>query len=178
MFGPSGITQEDLDFDPAQLVPANLDLPGLGLTGTRAQRARAHMENFEFTIVPNSVYQMTQSTRRMMLLQLARAGMPISPKTIMEQFDIPDPDKEAEAWKEWQKEQALMAVEVQAAVAEASMQMDPMGTMMGTIQNALGAAGKSGGNQGPGRKPSGQKPPHLEVKSDGMGGERSTIAES
>lgn len=179
MFGPDGITQQDLDFDPSHLVPDDLSLPGLGPNATRAQRARAHMENFEFSIVPNSVYQMTQSTRRLMLLQLAKLGMPISPLTILEQFDIANPEKEFEKWKEFQIMQGKAAVEVQSEVQEAALAIDPMGAMAGVIQGAMGMGPEeSQGNPGPGRKPTFQEMPHEEVKSDGMGGERATVATS
>jgi len=89
LLGPDGITREDVDFDPANLVPSAMNLPGVGMAGTRAERARAHMANFKFQIVPNSIYQMTQSTRKLLTLQLARMGMPISPYTVLEQFDVP-----------------------------------------------------------------------------------------
>lgn len=179
LFGPDGVTQEDLDFDPSELVPDNLDLPGLGKDATRAQRAREHMQNFEFSIAPNSVYQMTQSTRRLMMLNLAKLGMPISPLTILEQFDIPNPEKEFEKWKEFQAMQATAAVEVQAEVQQAAMQLDPMGQLAGAIQGAMGMGPEeTQGNPGPGRKPTYQEMPHQEVKDDGLGGQRSTIATS
>jgi hypothetical protein len=179
MFGPDGITKQDLDFDPAQLVPDDLALPGLGPKATRAQRARAHMLNFEYSIVPNSVYQMTQSTRKLQLVQLAKLGMPISPLTILEQFDIPNPEKEFEKWKEFQIAQGKAAIEVQAEVQQAALAADPMGQLAGVIQGAMGMSPEqTQGNPGPGRKPSGQQSPHLEVKQDEMGGQRTTIAES
>lgn len=179
MFGPDGITREDLDFDPAQLVPEDLKLPGLGPGSTRAQRARAHMLNFEYSIVPNSVYQMTQSTRKLQLLQLAKLGMPISPLTILEQFDIPNPEKEFEKWQEYQAMQAQAALQVQAQIQQAQLAMNPLGALSGAIQGAMGmSAQQTQGNPGPGRKPTGQVPPHLEVKEDEMGGARSTISES
>lgn len=171
LFGPDGLTPEDYDFDPGQLVPKELDLPGLGLGGTRAERARAHMQNFHFTIVPNSVYQMTQSTRRLLLLQLARMGMPIDPRFLMDQFDIPNPDKMIEDFWAYKQEEALKMTETQILVQSAMGAMNPMAQMAQSIQGALG----TGGQQGPGRPPTGQVAPHPEVKD---GGTRVAIAES
>jgi hypothetical protein len=197
LFGPDGLTPEDFDYDPGQLTPANLDLPGLGYGGTRAERARAHMQNFHFSIVPNSVYQMTQSTRRLLLLQLARMGMPISPYTLMEQFDIPNPGRppmgaltEIEKWKAWKREELDVMIESQMKLAEAQMAMqqqaqqaaqqaDPLGQLSQAIQAAVQAptaqGTQSSNPQGQGRPPSGQKPPHVETKDQGL---RTTIAES
>ena len=114
-----------------------------------------------------------------MLLQLAKLGMPISPLTILEQFDIPNPEKEFEKWKEFQSLQAQAAIEIQAQVAETQMAANPMGQMAGAVQGAMGMGPEdTQGNPGPGRKPSFQQPPHEEIKDDGMGGERATVSTS
>jgi hypothetical protein len=172
MFGPDGITKEDLDFDPANLVPDDLKLPGLGFNATRAQRARMHMMNFEYDVVPNSVYQETQSNRKLMMVQLMKLGVPISPLTIMEQFDIPNPEKEFEKWKEFQAMTVQAQMEIQQQAQQAMMEMDPMGQIAAIAQQAMGT------QQGPGRPQSFQEPPKQEVKSDGMGPERTTITTS
>jgi len=188
LLGPDGITREDVDFDPANLVPSAMNLPGIGMAGTRAERARAHMANFKFQIVPNSIYQMTQSTRKLLTLQLARMGMPISPYTVLEQFDVPNvgrppklpdgknPVTEIEKFKAWKQEEVQMAVEQQMQMAQAQMEMNPLGMLAGAIEGAGQApGGQAPGKPQPGRPPSAQKMPHLETKD---GGTRSTVAES
>jgi hypothetical protein len=167
ILGRDGVTKEDFDFDPASLVPSNLELPVIGSGGTRSERARLHMRNFHFTIVPNSIYQMTQSTRRLLLLQLARLGMPISPIYLMEQFDIPNPQKMVDDFWEYKLEEAQKMTEVQIA----AMAMSPMGMLGNAVNQGLFGGGKGQS----GRPPSGNEPPHVEQKD---GGTRSTIAES
>lgn len=170
ILGTDGITREDFDFDPSTLVPSNLDLPVVGRGGTRSERARVHMRNFHFSIVPNSIYQMTQSTRRLLLLQLARLGMPIPPEYLLEQFDIPNPQKMIDEFWEYKMEEAQRMTAIQIA----SMAMSPMGMAGMAMQHGLQGGG--GPNQkGAGRPPTGQEPPHVEQKD---GGTRSTISES
>jgi len=192
LFGPDGLTKEDFDYDPGELTPATLDLPGMGKGGTRAERARAHMMNFEFTITPNSIYQTTQSTRRLLLLQMARMGMPISPYTLMDQFDVQNPGRpakddlgrepstEIEKWKAWKREELDIMIESQMKMAEAQAmlqsQANPLGQLSQAIQQAVQAPTAGGSNpQGQGRPPSGQVSPHVEYKDNGT---RITIAES
>lgn len=170
ILGRDGVTREDFDFDPASLVPSNIDLPLVGRGGTRSERARVHMRNFHFSIVPNSIYQITQSTRRLLLLQLSKLGMPIPPKYLMEQFDIPNPDKMVEDFWEYKMEEAQKMTEIQIM----AMAMNPMGQIMGAMQNQLGMTAGPGKPQ-EGRPPTGQVPPHLEQKD---GGTRTTVAES
>jgi hypothetical protein len=196
LFGPDGLTKEDFDYDPGELTPSTLDLPGMGKGGTRAERARSHMMNFEFTITPNSIYQTTQSTRRLLLLQMARMGMPISPYTLMDQFDVPNPGRpakdelgrepstEIDKWKAWKREELDVMIESQMKMAEAqaamqaqAMAQNPLGQLSSAIQQAVQAPTAQGGSnpQGQGRPPSGQVNPHVEYKD---GGTRTTIAES
>lgn len=170
ILGRDGVTREDFDFDPSTLVPSNIDLPVVGRGGTRSERARIHMRNFHFSIVPNSIYQMTQSTRRLLLLQLARMAMPIPPKYLMEQFDIPNPEKMIDEFWEYKMEEAQKMTAIQIA----AMAMSPMGMAGMAMQQGLQGGG--GPNQkGAGRPPTGQEPPHVESKD---GGTRSTISES
>jgi len=167
ILGSDGVTREDFDFDPSTLVPSNMDLPVVGRGGTRAERARIHMRNFHFSIVPNSIYQMTQSTRRLLLLQLGRMGMPIPPRYLMEQFDIPNPDKMIDDFWKYKAEEAQKMTGIQIMVQG----MNPMMQAMSMMQQGM----KGGNAQGEGRPPSGQQPPHIEQKD---GGTRTTISES
>ena len=188
LLGPDGLTKEDFDFDPGQLVPDEITLPDLVPGSTRAERARAHMNNFHFSILPNSVYNMTQSTRRMSLLALADRGLPISPWTILEAFDVPNPGKppvgattEVEKWQAWQQAQLEMQLEMQAAVQAQQVAMNPLAALGQAIQGAMGTGAEGGADQGSspkgrqGRPPTAQKTPHMELKD---GGTRPAIAES
>lgn len=168
ILGSDGVTEEDFDFDPSTLVPSNMELPVVGSGGTRSERARIHMRNFRFSIVPNSIYGMTQSSRQLLLLQLARIGMPLAPAYIMEQFDIPNPEKRIEEFWEYKAEEAQKMTEIQIMATMGN----PLGQLMGAMQKGM-QAGKN--PQGEGRPPTGQQPPHVEQKD---GGTRSVIAES
>lgn len=170
ILGRDGVTREDFDFDPSTLVPSNIDLPVVGRGGTRSERARVHMRNFHFSIVPNSIYQMTQSTRRLLLLQLARMAMPIPPEYLLEQFDIPNPRKMIDEFWAYKMEEAQKMTAIQIA----AMAMSPMGMAGMAMQQGLQGGGGPG-QQGAGRPPTGQEPPHVEQKD---GGTRSTISES
>jgi hypothetical protein len=181
LLGPDGLTREDYDYDPANLVPQDLNLPGVLPGATRSERARAHMSNFNFSIVPNSVYGMTQSTRKMLNIQLARMGFPVSPYTVLESCDISNPGQppigantEIEKFWAWKMEEATKMSEIQAAIQQQQMQANPAAAIAAMAQQSM--ANNGGSNEG--RKPSGQVSPHQEVKSDGEGGERVVISES
>jgi hypothetical protein len=93
--------------------------------------------------------------------------MPISPIYLMEQFDIPNPEKMVKDFWEYKLEEAQKMTEIQIA----AMAMSPMGMLGGAMQQGLFGGGQSGA----GRPPSGNEPPHVESKD---GGTRTTIAES
>ena len=196
LLGANGVTAQDYDFDPTQLVPDALTMPGVPPTATRSERARAHMDNFRFSILPNSIYQQTQSQRRMALLALADRGMPISPYTILEAFDVPNPGNpppdaegkypttEIDKWKVWNEQMLQMQMEQQMQVMQAQQAMNPLAALGQAIQGAMGGEGGGGAAQGaspkgrPGRPPTAQKSPHMEEKRDALGVPRTTIAES
>jgi len=175
IMGRDGITREDFDYDPASLVPSDIDLPIIGRTGTRSERARLFMRNFHYYIVPNSIYQMTQTSRRLLLLQLARFGMPIPPEYLMENFDLPNPKKMIEDFWKYKAEEAIHMTEIQILAQNFMMANSPMGQVMGAMQQGM-KGGKGDSNpQGEGRPPTGQQAPHMEPKD---GGTRMAISES
>lgn len=183
LLGPDGLTREDYDyFDPNNLVPADVNLPGVLPTASRAERARAHMANFQFSIVPNSIYGITQSSRKMLLIQLARMGFPISPWTVMEACDVPNPGKppvgavtETLKFWAWKKEEVENMTEIQMLGQQAMMQANPAMAIAAMAQQAMGG---NGGQGGPGRKPSGQEAPRQEEKRRPDGSTDTVIAES
>ena len=80
MLGGGGVTLNDFDFDPGQMVPA-LRPGDQGYTPeldadntTRDQRAQWFHKQFLFVVAPNSVLAIDATERKMMRVQLARQG--------------------------------------------------------------------------------------------------------
>ena len=80
MLGGGGVTLNDFDFDPGQMVPALLPgQPGYtpeldANTTTRDERAQFFHKQFLFVVAPNSVLAIDATERKMMRVQLARQG--------------------------------------------------------------------------------------------------------
>lgn len=80
ILGGGGVTLNDFDFDPGQLVPA-LKPGAPGYTPeldadntTRDQRAQFFHKQFIFVVAPNSVLAIDATEKKMMRVQLARQG--------------------------------------------------------------------------------------------------------
>lgn len=199
LIGPDGLAEEDFDYDPGTLIPAaeqtvemrkKRDDEGSGYYeafeskfkeantegGDRFVRARWHMNNFTFSVVPYSLHELNSITRKLFHLQLMRSGFPVDWWTLSELFDIknfgeypkvPDPDnpggmKSAETILERWLAQKQITARMAAAEAQAA---------------GGGGGGGGGAPSQAGRPPSGKAAPTLEQKS-GDGGTRSTIRES
>ena len=80
VLGQGGQTLQDFDVDPDQMVPALLPgqkgyTPELDAnTTTRVQRAQWFHKQFVFIVAPNSVLAIDATEKKMMRVQLARAG--------------------------------------------------------------------------------------------------------
>lgn len=80
ILGGAGATLQDFDFDPGQMVPAlKPGQPGYTSeldadTTTRVQRAQWFHKQFVFIVAPNSVLAIDATEKKMMRVQLARAG--------------------------------------------------------------------------------------------------------
>lgn len=178
ILGKNGVTEEDYDYEPGNMIPShlpdematikqNISLAKAGgtpytLPPSRAsivQRAQAHIDSCYFHVTPNSLHQITQLTRKLMNLQLFKAGFPIDPWTLAESMDIDNygsPDK------------------VSKLLGNDNTPSDVFGRWLMFMQ--LKAMLSGGGKEGhPGRKPSGQNPPAIQSKD---GGARSTVRES
>jgi hypothetical protein len=172
IMGPNGITPEDYDFDPGNMVPGHMpgEDPAQPSKFSPSERARRWQQQFVFNVTPNSLHQITQMTRRLLLLQLQRAGFPIDSWTLAEAMDIPNfgppPQGTSTVYERWVAEQKLKAELM------ADMQAEAARSQMAT--QAAAAVPSMAGEQR-GRPPSASAPPRLEVKDQG---ERSTIAES
>lgn len=160
VLGDDGITEHDLDIDPGNMVPAELpDHPELTGAANRHQRARLYAAKFRFHIVPNSMYQITQFTKKLVLLQLQKLGFPIDWWTIAEAFDLanfgPAPKEANTMMERWIAQQHIQReLAIEAAKETAQAQADVQATMQG-----------GGGAEG--RPPSFSAPPRLEQKTDG-----------
>jgi len=165
LLGLDGVTEEDWDLHPGDLVPSHL--PGEDTAQPSRipiwQRAKWHQRNVRFRVVPHSAHQITQTGNQLKVLQLIKTGVPINPWWLCEMFDIDfgpkpidTPENNISLNYAWQEMQAAHMAEMR----EKFGQQEPQ---------------KGGGQRGGGRPPSNQKAPQL-VQKDG--GTRSTIKTS
>lgn len=162
LLGEDGLTMEDFDFDPGNMIPSHLDGedPTKPSRATQSERARQHLDSFRFNIVPNSYTQISAVTRKMMALQLYRdKSFPMSPWDLAETLEInnfgPPPagcKNMMDRWKAW--------MEIQAEIQQAMQPQEE-----GDNPGALGASG---------RPPSGNAPPRFKQRTDGT----QTVTES
>jgi len=183
MLGADGITAEDLEYKPGDLVPDRGvpgERPGMGYF----DRARLHASNFSFSVTPYSLHELNSVTRKLFHLQLIRAGFPIDWWTLAEVFDIrnfgPKPKKENKETGEVQEidnvferwiAQEEIKVRFQAALQQAAQQ----GAGGGEGGGDGGSPAMGNPPKGPGRPPTGQTAPTLVQKP---GEARSVIRES
>lgn len=192
ILGVDGISLEDFDYDPGNLVPSHL--PG----DTREQRASVHHRNFTFSVAPNSFLNVSHTTQKMLVLQLLRANL-MDPWTAWESFDLANVGQApAETIPERMIAARKMGLQpgptpemVQMQMMAMMAQLGQMGAQMQMMGGNPGAGG--GGNPaappikapeapptngtGPqgGRPPSGGEPPRLISKD---GGSRTIVSES
>jgi hypothetical protein len=192
VLGPDGLSLEDFDYDPGNLVPESL--PG----GSRIDRAERHHRNFTFSIAPNSFLNVSHSLQKMMNLQLIRANL-LDPWSAWESFDMANigkapadtiPERIIEARRLGllpgptpemvQAQQAMTIVQAQMAMAQMGMQqnaglMQPPGGGGGPGGPPPEGAPTTGTTSQGGRPPSGQQTPQFVMKD---GGSRMTVSES
>lgn len=101
IMGPDGMTPEDFDFDPDTLIPAFVHSEDFSSNGSptlealyrgprpRFDRSREFMRTFTFHIAPGSLLAASEIQRKLLYLQLSRAGL-IDHWTLMEVLDIPN----------------------------------------------------------------------------------------
>ncbi len=176
LFGSDGLTPQDFDYEPGLMIPDRMEGEPEGSPSqySMAERARHYLHNFTFSIVPNSVYQVTDMQRQMLMLQLWRDGrFPMDPRTVAEALNIPNFGKDIdgtviERWMQFQK----LTMDLQQALqadAQQAQQQQVLGALMSQLM---------GGQERAGRPSSGQAPPRMEERSDGQGGTRTVISES
>jgi hypothetical protein len=94
ILGDNGVDLADFDFDPGKLVPSMQDEdpnydPAYSWKVPRSERAKKHLRHFAFQITPNSLLAISQLSRKLLYLQLFRAGM-MDPWTLFEVLEIPN----------------------------------------------------------------------------------------
>jgi hypothetical protein len=114
MLGPEGVTEEDFDFEPGNLIPMTTKMvdgryqtlemtegpdgswlyePGRDarmppLAIQSFERARWHKNNFTFSVTPYSLHELNSTTRKLFMLQLMKVGFPLSWWTLADLFDV------------------------------------------------------------------------------------------
>lgn len=172
VLGDSAGTLRDLDWDPNTMIPGMKEgdegyVPELDATIPRAQRAQFFLTQFSFFVEPNSMLAFNSQERKMMYVQLSRAGL-MDIWSLFEVLGIPNAGSAPKI---------LLPVENQPpALAPGQMPAmelrDPRTVterLMAMQQLGLGQAANPAG-----RKASGQEAPQMEMNSNG----NPTITES
>jgi hypothetical protein len=198
ILGKDGLTLEDFDYDPGNMIPDSIE------GDTQEERAARFHRNFVFSIAPNSFLNVSHMTQKLMNMQLFRANA-IDLWTVLDALDIPNV---GEAPAETVIERMIAArklglqpgptpeivaaqEKLTLAQAEAATSQIQQTQLMGQIQGLMGGGGggapsnpapgapapvrTSGVGPEGGRPPSGQAPPQLIMKD---GGTRAVISES
>lgn len=192
VIGAEGVVAEEFDYKPDEMIPSHM--PGESTDEASSysapERARFHVRSFQFKVTPNSMNQITQTSRKLLILQLWRSGFPIDPWTVGEHLDVDlgDPPKDTptimKRWIAWQRMKVEQAADAMELMERLKQQMgdEQVGQQMGMggMGGGQGAGNASGtpGQAGPGRPPSGQVAPSIETRSDGAGGQRTIVSES
>lgn len=216
ILGKDGLTLQDFEedkdgvkkpviFDPKTFVPTHAygEDPMNGPSRySMIERAKMYMNSFYFKITPNSLHNITQMTRKLLYVQLQKAGLPIDPWTMAEVMDIPNfghpPEGTKtvfERWVAWERIKGDLAAKVQAtsqqilATAQLQSQMQMMALQAGNISalqpppSPEGPPPQGGGLPQPSYSPAlGNNPPGRPAEFSGSprivqkdGGTRSTI---
>jgi len=157
VLGEGSFSEEDGDFTPGSLVASHL--PGEDKARPSIfqlwQRVRWTIEQMSYEIEPYSQAQVSRIGRVLILLQMAKAGMPIDPWTITKAANIDigeEPEGTTNAMMRWVAFNKMKA----EAAAEAQQMLQQ-------------------GQQGPGRPNSNKAAPQIRQKD---GGTRSTVSTS
>jgi hypothetical protein len=203
LLGKDGLTREDFDYDPGNMLPA----PSEGTNPTRMERTLEHHKLFSFQVAPNSWLNVSHTTQKMFNLQLFREQM-LDPWTIWDQFDVPDsgpmpaetvPERIAIAKRQglmmgpppeqvaMQLQAQMLQLQQQIMMMQSQMQQAAMGMPPAAPPGPGGPGAPPGGPGAPppegppgpkgkeGRPPSGAVSPHFETRDHGT---RPVVSES
>ena len=180
ILGIAGTTDEDVDWEPGDMVPSHVEGEPTDRESrySKLERLRWHMQNFHTKVIPYSITGMASMQKKLLYMQSSKIpGMPFDPWTYGERMDedfgpvLPDPETgeipntRIQRFIVWQK--LLAGLEV-TKLAEAQKVAQEEGV-------ELPAPGAQGGKGQKGRPPSFNRPPQMQPKD---GGQRTTIATS
>ena len=176
VLGKDDVTEEDFDFEPGNMIPSHLpdEMARIkeqeqlaAAAGTHyvappsraslVERARFHLDSFDFYIVPSSLHQITQLTKKMVMMNLWKIKFPIGPWTVAKAMDI-------ENYGNAQQLKKILGVE---DIAD-----DELGQWIAWMELMMKLAPQQPHKGRPG---SGQTPPAVEHKD---GGARQIVRES
>jgi hypothetical protein len=179
--GPEGV-DVDKQYIPEQLAPL---VPG-ETADAMSRRKRGYLEDYAYHVTESGINEIHRMTTKLLYLQIQKTGFPLSPWTIAQVLQIPNfgpppmgTNNEMEryiAWLHMQNEIQLDLAQQQAAGAM-ERGLVPNGAE-GTGDGAPGEGGAKPPGEPEGRPPSFNAAPKLQNKSDGAGGQRSTITTS
>ena len=196
ILGKNGITEEDYDYSPGSLIPSHLPTEDKSLppASSMGERARKYMNSFFFKITPNSLHQITQLSRKLLYIQLLKAGIPIDPWTMAEVNDIPNfgPPPEGtttvfQRWVAFERLKGDLQAHIQAKAMEIMAAAQMKSALLGQALGGQGGGGQPGvegsnlpqpshspalGDNPPGRPARVGENPQIQQKD---GGTRSTI---
>lgn len=91
VLGPDGLTLEDYDYDPGNLIPAFLsdDDKRSNVVRPVYERAKEFLRNFTYHVAPGSLLNAASITSKLLYVQLARAGM-LDVYSCLEKLEIPN----------------------------------------------------------------------------------------
>jgi hypothetical protein len=162
--GVDGVTAENFDYQPGNLVPSHLPGEDKSAPSVFSQKKRAQwaMDHIEYTILPGTLHEITQTSQKLLLLQLWRGtGMPfpIDPQTVADALKIGEWGRVEgntilDRWKNWSKDELVRQLMLRQMAKELTGEDD-----------TAGAQGH--GTHAGGRKPSGGAMPQMSSKGDG-----------
>ncbi len=186
ILGPDAMTTEDFDYDPGKLLPSHMPDES-DQTGTsrfsEIERAKWFCNNFSYRVTPGTLHQITSMTKKLLYMQLARAGPAVFPMSwwrLAEVMDIPNfgapPENTHSMLEEFIAQQRMLA---ELGISIAQEQQAALGVPgqppAGAQPGVASPVGPHGGQKGTGgRPPSGNAPPQLKNRPNGG----STITES
>jgi hypothetical protein len=118
ILGRDGMTDEDYDYDPGNMIPSHTDDEFEKIKQnqelakksgseyeikpsrlSQVQRARMHINSFTLHSTPNSMHQITQLTKKLLYMQMFKAGFPIDPWSVAEAMEIDNYGSPSQLWK-------------------------------------------------------------------------------
>lgn len=131
VLGPSGMTVDEYDFDPATFIPN-----ASGDPFARRDEAENHLRQFQFYVAPSSLLRSATTQDQMMAMALFDRQA-IDVQSLLERLDWPNVKQVMDRLAAQQQQMAMMALATG------------------------GAGPKAPGEPGPGRPPSNEEPPEL-----------------